>query len=67
MPNQRKRGKRQVAFWFTDEEITELKRTAEMLGLTMTDLIRRATHEIARTRKETDNEKSGSDNARRGR
>ena len=48
MPNQRKKGKRSLGFYFTDEERDLLKTVAAKSGMNMSDFIKHMVKEIAK-------------------
>ena len=50
MPNQRKKGKRAISLWLTEAEQEEVRRTAAALGISVSDLMKLAAHEIAKRR-----------------
>jgi len=47
-PNQRKKGKEQVRHWLSRAEKNLLEQTAKAYGITMTDLLKRATEDYAK-------------------
>lgn len=50
MANQRKKGKKKIAFWLTDEEISILKEEAAERQLNMTDVVRTLLVSVAKKR-----------------
>ena len=50
MANQRKKGKKKIAFWLTDEEISILKEESQIKGLNMTDVFRGLLVSVAKKR-----------------
>ena len=50
MANQRKKGKKKVGIWMTQEEIATAKKLAKVRGITVSDLLKtEVTKEMERT------------------
>jgi len=47
-PNQRKKGKKRLGHWLSHEEKNLLEQTAKAYGISMTDLLKRATEDYAK-------------------
>jgi len=52
VPDQRKKGKKQVSVWLTEEERDALRLLAEVAGTTMGEILKEKIHETLEAKKQ---------------